>query len=87
MSNDKEGRSPEVIISQAETFRALTRIEAKQDSLLENQKALIEDHHDYGKRLTKVEARQNRWIGGMAAIAAAAGFLSPYVQKLFGGDG
>lgn len=66
----------EHIISPAATFRALTRIESKQDLILEKQNDLKKDHDDLKTRMSAVETRQNRVAGGLTVLV--------FIVTLFG---
>ena len=84
--------SEDDIISPAATFRALTRIEAKQDLILERYDALKEDHsvlkEDNKKteeRLSRLERRQNYWAGGLTVILGVISFAGTKLREvLFG---
>lgn len=58
----------EDIISTAAVFRSLVRLESKQDAIMDSQKEILVDHSALKDRLTKVEGRQNWYMGAVAAV-------------------
>lgn len=80
------------IISPAATFRALTRIEAKQDLILERYDALKEDHSVLKEdnkrtedRLSRLERRQNYWAGGLTVFIGFISFFGTKIKEVIFG--
>jgi len=71
----------EPVITPAETFRALTRIEAKQDTILVNQQLMIKEHDVFEDRIGRVEKRQTIWAAYLTAAAGVIAFLGPEIRK------
>ena len=79
------------IISPAAIFRALTRLEMKQDQILKGHEKLDEDLDKHDTRITALEKRQTYWGGAIAALVfvfsagqAAGPLLAGYLADLTG---
>lgn len=70
------------IISPAAIFRSLVRLEAKQDTILSSQDEILVDHKAIKDRLSKVENRQNWFMGALAAMGAGITFVFKVWDKL-----
>ena len=64
------------IISTAAIYRALVRLEEKQDNILNNQKTMIIEHNAFERRISKVENRQNWFMGVIASVGGVIAILA-----------
>lgn len=73
----------EGIISPAATFRALTRIEAKQDLILERYNGVRHDLEKLQDQVCHIERKQTYATGALAVLAVMAAFVSEHVRDFF----
>ena len=70
------------IISPAAIFRSLTRLEMKQDQILDGHKRLSADVEKHEDRIRALEKRQWTWAGGLAALIAIVTFSKDFLKGL-----
>ena len=80
------------VISPSETFRTLTRIEAKQDLILERYGALKDGQAELKTtikeqcdRIDRVETRQNRVAGGLTVAVFMITLFGSKIREIFFG--